>query len=143
MAADAKYTYYFAYGSTVIDEKMDRRFSTLRPEGQAELKGWRFAFGGPDGLPNLVEDAGASVAGLIYLIGAQELQKLDAEEAGYQAQALPLSFQGQPVLARVYTAPPSARQPKAELVAKLKRAYQTALLPLAQIDAALSPALKA
>ena len=140
MAKTEKFGYYFMYGAPVIDTKIDRRISSLRPQGQAVLHGWRMAFGGPDGLPTLVEDAQASVAGLTWLIGTPELPLLDREEVGYSARDLTMMVDGQLMPVRVYVAPATAKQPKPELVEKLKLAYQVALLPQAQIEQALSPA---
>lgn len=138
MAGVQQYTCYFMYGSPLLDLKIDRRYETLRPEGQGVLKGWRMTLDGPDGQPNLVEDAGGQVAGLLWLVAEDECAKLDVEETGYAPRRLTVATLGRDVRARVYVAPPSTQRPKPELVARLREAYNLALLPLGQIEGALS-----
>jgi len=137
MPRDYQFTYYFMYGAPVLDLKLDRRFTTLRPEGQAWLKGWRMAMNGPDGRPNLVPDPQGKVAGMVWLIESAELPALDKEEPGCAAQEATLFFRDKDVTVRFYAAPPTTQKPKPEFVQKLREAYTVALLPQAQIDGAL------
>ncbi len=143
MPRDYHFTYYFMYGTQVQNNRsIDRQFTSLRFEGQARLKGWRMEFSGPQGQPNLVEDAGAETAGLMWLVESGEWPRLDGVEAGYQAREGEVAFQGRRAPVRFYTARPCADKPAAEFVAALRKAYDVVMLPQAQIDKALGLAVK-
>lgn len=68
---------YFAYGSNLNPDRIDRRIPGARPLGRAVLRGWRLA----ERLYADIEKArGGRVEGVVYALTPTELRRLDAYE---------------------------------------------------------------
>jgi len=131
-----KMTYFFQYGTTMLDRTLDRRVDTMRLEGQGKLTGWRMDFSRENGQPNLVQDTAGVVWGLLYLIEEHKLPALDKEEPGTRHEGV-CSFEGRPETCVFYTYAAGNSQPGAEYLENLREIYRQASLPQGQIDKAL------
>ena len=131
-----KMTYFLQYGTSVTDRTLDRRIDSMRLEGQGRLSGWKMDFSREGGQPNLVEESGAKVWGLLYLIEESHLAELDREEPGTRHQGV-CYFEGQQEDCVFYTYPRSTDRPNVEFLKTLRSNYDQASLPQSQIDAAL------
>jgi gamma-glutamylcyclotransferase (GGCT)/AIG2-like uncharacterized protein YtfP len=81
--------HYFAYGSNMNWEQMQRRCPSSRFICVARLSGYRFAIGRHSrlrkcGTANIFVEPQAEVWGIVYGISAQDLATLDGFEDGYQ-----------------------------------------------------------
>ncbi len=81
--------HYFAYGSNLDADQMAERCPGSVPVCRAELRGFRLDFtwlsrrwGG--GAADIVPQAEASVWGVLYALGADDLERLDGFEGGYE-----------------------------------------------------------
>lgn len=134
---DIKMNYYLQYGTVMMDRSFDRRVDSTRLEGQAKLKGWRMDFSREGGQPNLIEDAGSHVWGLLFLIEEKKLSELDKAEQGGTRHKVSVLFEGEPEEAYVYTYSKTQDKPNAEFLKNFREVYRQASLPQKQIDQAL------
>ncbi len=85
--------WYFAYGSNLDREQMDRRLKRAIPAAKpAYLSGYRLAFNklsGKDGTgkANVMPAAGQRVWGGVYPLNTEDLKKLDRNETGYNRES--------------------------------------------------------
>ena len=70
---------YFAYGSNMNVEQMRRRIPDARVVGRAVLKGWRVV---ERLYADIEKSSGGRVYGVLYLLSAKEMRRLDTFE-GY------------------------------------------------------------
>ena len=91
---------YFAYGQSVCSFEFRKRmgwqdmdasmFAQQVAPRKAVLAGYKLDFSAPDGerksfgLPTLVEQTGANVEGVVYLLSPDQLEYLDTEQPGYR-----------------------------------------------------------
>jgi gamma-glutamylcyclotransferase (GGCT)/AIG2-like uncharacterized protein YtfP len=80
--------HYFAYGSNLDAEQMQRRCPTSQPLGRARLSHHRLDFTHLSarwrgGAADVVPHSGESVWGILYELAAWDLPLLDRYEAGY------------------------------------------------------------
>ena len=85
--------HYFAYGSNMNWEQMQRRCPSTRFVSVASLKDYRFAIGRHSrlrncGTANIFPDSGSEVWGIVYDVSEPDLIILDSFEDGYQRQWL-------------------------------------------------------
>ena len=132
-----KMTYYFQYGTGLLDRTFDRRVDSTRLEGQGLLKGWRLEFSREGGQPNLVQDVNAQVWGLLFLIDEGKLDELSLVEQGGTRHEGECSFEWEPEQCVFYTFPRNPSSPGAEYLNNLRTVYRQASLPQAQLDQAL------
>jgi len=83
---------YFAYGSNMLSERLRSRITALNIVGRASLKDKQVVFNkrskDRSGKANLVESVGCVTWGVLYEINAQDLDKLDKIEDGYERVAV-------------------------------------------------------
>ncbi|MDW8404339.1 gamma-glutamylcyclotransferase family protein [Chloroflexus sp.] len=79
---------YFAYGSNMLSERLCSRVPSAQVIGRARLEDWRLVFNkrSRDGSAkaNLTASLGDTTWGVLYEVDAQDLNKLDKIEGGYQ-----------------------------------------------------------
>ena len=85
--------YYFAYGSNMNWEQMQRRCPSTRFVCVASLKGYRFAIARHSrlrncGTANIFLDSGSEVWGIVYEVSETDLILLDGFEDGYRRERL-------------------------------------------------------
>jgi gamma-glutamylcyclotransferase (GGCT)/AIG2-like uncharacterized protein YtfP len=85
--------YYFAYGSNMNWEQMQRRCPSARFVCVARLKNYRFAIARHSrlrncGTANIFAQTGSEVWGIIYDVSDQELTILDGFEDGYRREKM-------------------------------------------------------
>lgn len=77
-------SWYFAYGSNLSVEQMQQRIGKTAASKRAELIGYRLAFnkrgGDGTGKANIVEEPKATVWGVAYRCGPDELRQMDRYE---------------------------------------------------------------
>jgi gamma-glutamylcyclotransferase (GGCT)/AIG2-like uncharacterized protein YtfP len=134
---NVKMTYYFQYGTAIMDRTFDRRVDSARLEGQGLIKGWRMDFSRPGGQPNLVADPQGEVWGLLFLIDEAKFEELDKAEAGGERHEGPCLFEWEPESCVFYTYPSKPERPGDEYLKNLRENYRQAGLPQKQIDRAL------
>ena len=83
--------HYFAYGSNMNWEQMQRRCPSAQFVCVACLKNYRFAIARHSqlrncGTANIFADAGSEVWGIVYDVGEQDLTILDGFEDGYRRE---------------------------------------------------------
>lgn len=83
--------YYFAYGSNMNWEQMQRRCPSAQFVCVARLKDYRFAIARHSrlrncGTANIVAETGSEVWGIVYDVSEQELTILDGFEDGYRRE---------------------------------------------------------
>jgi gamma-glutamylcyclotransferase len=83
--------YYFAYGSNMNWEQMQRRCPSAQFVCIAVLKNYRFAIARHSrlrncGTANIFAETGSEVWGIVYEVSEQELAILDGFEDGYQRE---------------------------------------------------------
>lgn len=110
---------YFAFGSNTLSARLQARTPSARPQGLAELPGWRLALHkrGADGSGkgDIVPGApGERVLGVVFSLDAAELETLDRfEGAGYARTRVEvrLGAAGAPVSCIAYRAEPGWADP--------------------------------
>ena len=85
--------FYFAYGSNMNWEQMQRRCPSARFVCVASLKDYRFAIARHSrlrncGTANIFADAGGEVWGIVYDVSEPDLAVLDGFEDGYRREKL-------------------------------------------------------
>ena len=85
--------YYFAYGSNMNWEQMQRRCPSTRFVSVASLKDYRFAIARHSrlrncGTANIFPDSGSEVWGIVYDVSGPDLTILDGFEDGYRREKL-------------------------------------------------------
>jgi gamma-glutamylcyclotransferase len=85
--------YYFAYGSNMNWEQMQRRCPSTRFVCVASLKDYRFAIARHSrlrncGTANIFADSGSEVWGIVYDVSEPDLTILDGFEDGYRREKL-------------------------------------------------------
>jgi gamma-glutamylcyclotransferase (GGCT)/AIG2-like uncharacterized protein YtfP len=85
--------YYFAYGSNMNWEQMQRRCPSTRFVCVASLKDYRFAIARHSrlrkcGTANISANTGSEVWGIVYDVSDQDLIILDSFEDGYRREKL-------------------------------------------------------
>ena len=85
--------YYFAYGSNMNWEQMQRRCPSAQFVCVASLKDYRFAIARHSrlrncGTANIFADAGSEVWGIVYAVSELDLVTLNAFEDGYRREKL-------------------------------------------------------
>ncbi len=85
--------YYFAYGSNMNWEQMQRRCPSTRFVCVASLKDYRFAIARHSrlrncGTANIFVDSGSEVWGIVYDVSEADLIILDSFEDGYRREKL-------------------------------------------------------
>jgi gamma-glutamylcyclotransferase (GGCT)/AIG2-like uncharacterized protein YtfP len=83
--------YYFAYGSNMNWEQMQRRCPSAKFVCNAVLKNYRFAIARHSrlrncGTANIFAETGSEVWGIVYDVSEQELRILDGFEDGYRRE---------------------------------------------------------
>ena len=116
MDADDGKTWYFAYGSNLCVEQMERRTGPIN-DGEkgpriAHLAGYRLVFNmqGDDGqvYANITQP-GAGVIGVLYRCNEAALARLDVYEEGYDRRQVEVTLEnGQTLEAMVYIARPQS-----------------------------------
>ena len=104
--------HYFAYGSNMNWEQMQRRCPSTRFVSVASLKDYRFAIARHSrlrncGTANIFPDSGSEVWGIVYDISEPDLTILDSFEDGYRRENVRVFGGGdsqRPVAALVYIA---------------------------------------
>ena len=104
--------YYFAYGSNMNWEQMQRRCPSTRFVCVASLKDYRFAIARHSrlrncGTANIFADSGSEVWGIVYDVSEPDLTILDGFEDGYRREKLFVRASGDsqsPVEVLVYIA---------------------------------------
>ena len=91
--------YYFAYGSNMNWEQMQRRCPSARFVCVASLKNYRFAIARHSrlrncGTANIFADTGSEVWGIVYDISEPDLIILDGFEDGYRRETMLVSATG-------------------------------------------------
>jgi gamma-glutamylcyclotransferase (GGCT)/AIG2-like uncharacterized protein YtfP len=91
--------YYFAYGSNMNWEQMQRRCPSTRFICIASLKDYRFAIARHSrlrncGTANIFADRGSEVWGIVYEVSEADLIVLDGFEDGYRREKLLVSAGG-------------------------------------------------
>ena len=83
---------YFAYGSNMLSERLRSRITSLNIVSRASLKDRKMVFNkrskDGSGKANLVESPRSMTWGVLYEINAQDLDKLDKIESGYERVAV-------------------------------------------------------
>lgn len=110
-------TRYFAYGDSLVIERMRERGAPFRAARPALLRGHRLAFDkrGFDGSAraNVVPDPGGLVHGVVYELEEGGLEALRGFESGYDLVEVQVEVQGgggqAPVSARTFVARPDRR----------------------------------
>lgn len=105
--------YYFAYGSNMNWEQMQRRCPSSQFFCVGKLPDYRFAIARHSrlrdcGTANIFYEKGSEVWGIVYDVSDPDLNTLDGFEDGYQRQHLiirPANDRHQPLEALVYIAP--------------------------------------
>jgi gamma-glutamylcyclotransferase len=113
--------YYFAYGSNMNWEQMQRRCPSSRFICVARLRGYRFAIGRHSrlrkcGTANIFVEPEAQLWGIVYEISDQDLAILDGFEDGYQrkkVQVYAMNDGLNPIEVFVYIAPREEQIPLA------------------------------
>jgi gamma-glutamylcyclotransferase (GGCT)/AIG2-like uncharacterized protein YtfP len=85
--------YYFAYGSNMNWEQMQRRCPSAKFVCVASLKNYRFAIARHSrlrncGTANIFAETGSEVRGIVYDVSEQELAILDGFEDGYRRERM-------------------------------------------------------
>jgi gamma-glutamylcyclotransferase (GGCT)/AIG2-like uncharacterized protein YtfP len=85
--------YYFAYGSNMNWEQMQRRCPSAKFVCVARLKDYRFAIARHSrlrncGTANIFVETGSEVWGIVYDVSEQELRILDDFEDGYRRERM-------------------------------------------------------
>ena len=85
--------YYFAYGSNMNWEQMQRRCPSAQFVCVARLKNYRFAIARHSrlrncGTANIFAETGSEVWGIVYNVSEQELMILDGFEDGYRRERM-------------------------------------------------------
>lgn len=104
--------FYFAYGSNMDWQQMQRRCPSATFVSVARLPDYRFAIGRHSrlrdcGTANIFADSGSEVWGVIYEVSAEDLLLLDAFEDGYRRENVLVSVSSNghgPVEVLVYIA---------------------------------------
>lgn len=83
--ATPRRTWYFAFGSNLDREQMERRTGPIIERLPAHVDGWELVFNkeaidGEAGYANIVRAAGGRVEGLLYRVDEAGMRKLDAAE---------------------------------------------------------------
>jgi gamma-glutamylcyclotransferase (GGCT)/AIG2-like uncharacterized protein YtfP len=91
--------YYFAYGSNMNWEQMQRRCPSAKFVCVACLKDYRFAIARHSrlrncGTANIFAEAGSEVWGIVYEVSEEELAILDGFEDGYRRENVPVLSMG-------------------------------------------------
>ena len=91
--------YYFAYGSNMNWEQMQRRCPSTRFICIASLKDYRFAIARHSrlrncGTANIFPDSGSEVWGIVYDVSEPDLIVLDRFEDGYRRETLCVRVSG-------------------------------------------------
>jgi gamma-glutamylcyclotransferase (GGCT)/AIG2-like uncharacterized protein YtfP len=91
--------YYFAYGSNMNWEQMQRRCPSAKFVCVARLKDYRFGIARHSrlrncGTANIFAETGSEVWGIVYDISEQELAILDGFEDGYRREKVPVLSTG-------------------------------------------------
>ncbi len=78
---------YYAYGSNMNTARLLERVPGAQPLGPARLEGWRLCCTKPgadgSGKANLIEDPKSTTWGVLYALGPDDWERLDAFEPGY------------------------------------------------------------
>ena len=105
--------YYFAYGSNMLHERLQRRVSSANPMGVAKLGGYRLAFRkrSMDGSAkcDLVSDTASEAYGVLFEMKEEELPFLDRAEGvgfGYERVERQLYYRTREIGAFLYLAQP-------------------------------------
>jgi len=90
--------YYFAYGSNMDWQQMQRRCPSARFVCIGRLPDYRFAIARHSrlrncGTANIIADPCSEVWGIVYDINAEDLAKLDSFEDGYRREHVVVSAQ--------------------------------------------------
>lgn len=98
---------YFAYGSNMSTERLQKRVPSAKPIGRAKLPDKRLVCNKKSkdgsGKANLTDKTGVIVWGVLYEIDEIELDKLDEVESGYARMLMKvMTDQGSLVEAHVY-----------------------------------------
>ena len=91
--------YYFAYGSNMNWEQMQRRCPSTQFVSVASLKDYRFAIARHSrlrncGTANIFPDSGSEVWGIVYDVSGPDLTILDSFEDGYRREWLSVYASG-------------------------------------------------
>ena len=78
-------TLYFAYGSNLLHQRLQRRCPSARPTGTGHAPGWRVGFAkyswmDGSGKATILAEAGAATYGVLYRLVGSDLATLDAIE---------------------------------------------------------------
>ena len=125
---------YFAYGSNLNPEQMQRRCPDSQFIDIATLRGFHLAFAGHSrrwggGVATVLEAPKDQVEGIVWSISDRDLESLDRCE-GYPYSYDRLSFEvqlasGEPHSALIYVKQnPNSAPPSAEYLAVIQRAYE-------------------
>lgn len=93
--------YYFAYGTNINQEQIEREFRAVRVIGTARLDGWRLAFtryaprrGG--GVLDALPDPTSHIWGVVYEVDEAEIEALDRARPDYRRVVATVLRDGDP-----------------------------------------------
>ena len=135
MAKDKHYSYYFAYGTPVIDRGLERRVDTLRLEGWGKLKAYEFNFSRAGNQPNIKENDQAETWGLMFLVEEKDFNAVDGLEPGGARTQGKVLMNGIEEDCFFYVHPAEGDgHPDADFLTGLREGYRIASLPQRQLD---------
>src|SRR5262245_7068979 len=129
----------FTYGPDAVVGRMSDRIVGTRFVGTALLHDHRLAFDKPnvkkkgEGLPNLKQEEGAKVFGLVFDVPANQMELLDGFYGGYGRKAIKISMKGEEKDADSWFARRTAPRlkPSKQTIAETKRGLEENAAPRA------------
>lgn len=119
---------YFAYGSNLCPDQMQRRCGDVRRVGPAKLEGYALAFAGHSPrwggtVATIVESRPHWVFGAVYQMEAPHLDRLDAFEGNYERRQVQLADLSEPAWTYVHTQPAPIAPPPHRYLAIIAHQY--------------------
>ncbi|OGI41313.1 MAG: hypothetical protein A2593_02440 [Candidatus Moranbacteria bacterium RIFOXYD1_FULL_44_9] len=103
--------YYFAYGSNMLRERLEKRVDGVIDLGIGKLTGYKVVFNKKSkdgsGKANIYQDDRFSVLGVIYELSQSQLETLDIRELGYARHQIEAESDNGIIKAETYVAIPS------------------------------------
>ena len=131
-------TLYFAYGSNMCQEQMDKRCPGHRMVGGGVLRRYRWIISAR-GYANVVKSPTDAVYGVIYEISTTDEERLDRYEGvksgSYARKHLDVEVNGSPEICLVYVDPVTDEGvPGKEYIDRINRGIEDARLPQKYVE---------
>lgn len=129
---------YFAYGSNMWREQMDKRCPDHKFFGHGILKGYRWIISAR-GYANVIQSEGDVVHGVVCRINEEDEASLDKAEGvhngSYRKEILPIEIEKTNYNCLVYIDPVVTEgEPREEYIGRINRAVADAELPTEYVD---------